>query len=100
MNSCTLMAKVIRQPELRYTTDNQTPVINMMIEFPGLRDDDSAASLKVTSWGKLAEEIHQEYQQGDAIIVEGYININTIDRPEGFKDKCAELVASKIWKLS
>ncbi len=33
MNSCVLMAKVIRNPELRYTSDNQREVAQMLVEF-------------------------------------------------------------------
>ncbi|MDJ0561735.1 MAG: single-stranded DNA-binding protein, partial [Microcystis sp. M53599_WE4] len=29
MNSCILMAKIVRRPELRYTQDNQTPYAQM-----------------------------------------------------------------------
>ena len=30
MNSCILMAKIVRRPELRYTQDNQTPYAQML----------------------------------------------------------------------
>lgn len=96
MNSCIVMAEVTQDPQLRYTPDNQTPVAELWVQFPGLRDDDPPSKLKVVGWGNLAQEIQERYHQGDKIIVEGRLNINTIDRPEGFKEKRAELTAQRI----
>jgi single-stranded DNA-binding protein len=96
MNSCILMAEVTQDPQLRYTPDNQTPVAEMWVQFPGLRDDDPPSKLKVVGWGNLAQEIQERYHQGDRIIVEGRLNMNTIDRQEGFKEKRAELTAQRI----
>ncbi len=99
MNSCVLMAEIIKEPELRYTPDNQNQIAQMLVEFPGSRAEEPAATLKVVGWGKLAEEIHSSYHQGDRVIIEGRLSMNTIDRPEGFKEKRAELTASRIYKL-
>lgn len=99
MNSCILMAEIVQEPQLRYTPDNQTPIAEMMVEFPGLREEDPPTRIKVVGWGNLAQEIQENYHQGDRVIVEGRLNMNTIDRPEGFKEKRAELTAQKIHLL-
>lgn len=99
MNSCILMAEIVQEPQLRYTPDNQTPIAEIMVEFPGIRDEDPPARLKVVGWGTLAQEIQEKYHQGDRIIVEGRLHMNTFDRPEGFKEKRAELTAQKIHLL-
>lgn len=100
MNSCVLMARVIRNPELRYTPDNQIPVAEMLVEFAGLKDDDPPATLKVVGWGNLASDIQQQYVIDDQVIIQGSLRMNTLERPEGFKEKRAELNASRIYKLS
>lgn len=99
MNSCILMADIIKDPQLRYTPDNQVPVAEMIVEFAGLRDEDPPAQLKVVGWGNLAQEIQERYHQGDRVIIEGRLNMNTVDRPEGFKEKRAELTAQRIHLL-
>lgn len=99
MNSCILMAEIVQEPQLRYTPDNQTPIAEVMVEFPGIREEDPPARLKVVGWGNLAQEIQEKYHQGDRIIVEGRLHMNTFDRPEGFKEKRAELTAQKIHLL-
>ncbi|MBD1806464.1 single-stranded DNA-binding protein [Microcoleus sp. FACHB-SPT15] len=99
MNTCILMAQIIQDPELRYTSDNQTPIAQMLVQFPGQRAEDPPATLKIVGWGNFASEIKENYSVGDRVIIEGRLNMNTIDRPEGFKEKRAELTASRIHKL-
>ena len=99
MNSCILMAEIIQDPELRYTSDNQTPLAQMLVQFPGQRADDPPTTLKVVGWGNFASEIKENYAVGDRVIIEGRLGMITIDRPEGFKEKRAELTASRIYKL-
>jgi single-stranded DNA-binding protein len=99
MNSCVLMAEIVQEPQLRYTPDNQTPIAEMMVEFPGMRDEDPPARLKVVGWGSLAQEIQEKYHVGDRLIIEGRLHMNTFERPEGFKEKRAELTAQKLHLL-
>jgi len=40
MNSCILMAEVIKNPEIRYTQDGQMPIAEMLVQFAGLRAED------------------------------------------------------------
>lgn len=99
MNSCILMAQIIKEPELRYTTDNQLPTSQMLVQFPALKPEDSPATLRVVGWGDLATEIKENFHEGDQVIIQGRLQINSIDRPEGFKEKRAELSVSKIYKV-
>ncbi|MBD1860552.1 MULTISPECIES: single-stranded DNA-binding protein [Trichocoleus] len=99
MNSCILMAEIIQDPQLRYTSDTQTPITEMIVQFSGLRADDPPATLKVVGWGNLAQEIQERYHQGDRVVIEGRLNMNTIERPEGFKEKRAELTVQRIHSL-
>jgi single-strand DNA-binding protein len=98
MNSCILMATIVRAPELRYTQDNQTPVTHMMVEFEGSKPEEKS-TLRVTGWGNLATEMQESYSEGERVIIEGRLSMSTLDRQEGFKEKRAELVASKIYRL-
>ncbi|PSB29252.1 single-stranded DNA-binding protein [Stenomitos frigidus] len=99
MNSCILMAEIVQAPELRYTSDTQTPIAEMFVEFPGLRAEDPPSRLKVVGWGNLAQEIQERFHQGDRVVIEGSLRMNTVERPEGFKEKRAELTAQRIHSL-
>jgi single-stranded DNA-binding protein len=96
MNSCVLMAEIIQEPELRYTADNQLEITQMLVQFWGTRENDPPANLKAIGWGNLAKEIQQNYHVGDRVILIGRLNMNTIERPEGFKEKRAEMTVQQI----
>ncbi|MEM8805831.1 MAG: single-stranded DNA-binding protein [Cyanobacteria bacterium P01_G01_bin.38] len=100
MNHCILMAEIVQAPQLRYTSDNQTPVTEFVIQIPGLRPEDASAQLKAVGWGNLAQDIQSTYKPGDRIVIEGRLNIKTIERPEGFKEKQAEMTVQRIHSLS
>ena len=93
------MAQIIQEPELRYTADNQTAFAQMLVQFPGPRAEDPPATLRVVGWGNFANEIKENYAVDDRVVIVGSLNMNTIERPEGFKEKRAELTASQIYKL-
>lgn len=92
------MARIVKGPELRFTSDGQTPVANMLLEFDALKPSDPPQRLKAVGWRGLAEELNQNYQVGDQVIVQGSLRMDSFDRPEGFKEKRAELTISKIYK--
>jgi single-strand DNA-binding protein len=74
MNSCILMAEIIKNPELRYTADNQMAVADMFVQFApplGSRPDDQHPT------------------------IEGRLEMNTIER-DGYKEKRARLVANRL----
>lgn len=101
MNSCILMAEIIQEPQLRYTPENQMAIMEMLVQFPGSRPEEPPATLKVViGWGNLAQEIHGTYHQGDRVIIEGRLSMNTIEHPKGFKEKRAELTAQKIYSVT
>ncbi|MEB3882722.1 single-stranded DNA-binding protein [Lyngbya sp. CCY1209] len=99
MNNCILMAEIVREPQLRYTADNQLPIAEMLIQFTTSRPNDPPATLRVIGWGNLAEEMNQKYHVGDSVVIEGRLQMNVMERPEGFKEKRAELVARRIYPL-
>jgi len=100
MNSCILMVEVIQEPQIRYTQDNQTPVAEMMVQFPSLRAEEPPAKIKAVGWGNLASELHERYHPQDRLVIEGRLRMSTIDRPEGFREKQAELIAQRIYPVT
>jgi single-strand DNA-binding protein len=70
------------------------------VQFEGLRDGDPPAKLKVVAWGNLAQEVQETYKEGDRVIVEGRLNMVSFDRPEGFKEKRAELTAQRVYRIA
>ncbi|MGB3535319.1 MAG: single-stranded DNA-binding protein [Microcoleaceae cyanobacterium] len=100
MNNCIVMAEIVQDPQLRYTAESQIPIAEMMVQFPSIRQDDPPSIMKVIGWGNLAQELSQRYHQGDRVIIEGRLGMMMIDRPEGFKEKRAELTARRVYSAS
>ena len=98
MNSCILMAKIVSDPQLRSTQD-QKSVSSMLVEFPSTREQDPPGTVRVEGWGNLAEEMKNSYNVGDSIIIEGRLSMNLLEH-NGYKEKRATLVASRIYPLN
>lgn len=95
------MAEIIKNPELRYTADNQMAVADMFVQFApplGSRPEDRHPTIEVVGWGNLATEMKENYKQGDRVTIEGRLEMNTIER-DGYKEKRARLVASRMYHI-
>jgi single-strand DNA-binding protein len=99
MNNCLLMAEIVQSPQLRYTSDNQTPVAEFVVQFPGLREGDPSAQMKVVGWGNLAQDIQDQYQAGQRVLLEGRLAMNVIDNPQGYKEKQVEMTVQRIYAV-
>jgi single-stranded DNA-binding protein len=100
VNHCLLEAEVLEAPQLRYTQDNQTPVAELTVRIDGLRPDDPSGQLKVVGWGSLAQELQNRLQVGQRLVLEGRLRMNSVARPDGVKEKRAELTLSRLHPLA
>ncbi|AZB71769.1 single-stranded DNA-binding protein [Synechococcus elongatus] len=100
MNSCILQATVVEAPQLRYTQDNQTPVAEMVVQFPGLSSKDAPSRLKVVGWGSVAQELQDRCRTNDEVVLEGRLKISSLLKPDGSREKVTELTVSRVHHLS
>ena len=100
MNNCLIQAVINSAPQMRYTKENQTPIAEMIINFKGLRSEDPTRDLKIIGWGNIAQEMVNELKEGQNIVIEGRLKMNSVTRKDGTKEKQPELTASKIHKIS
>ena len=100
MNHCLIQAVINSAPQMRYTKENKTPIAEMTVNFKGLRDEDPSRELKVLGWGTIAQEMVEELKEGQNIVVEGRLRMNSVTRKDGTKEKQAELTASRIHHIS
>ncbi|MEM9809489.1 MAG: single-stranded DNA-binding protein [Cyanobacteria bacterium P01_D01_bin.56] len=101
MNHCILMAEVVEAPQLRYTSDNQTPIAEFKVKIPGLRSEDSPSQFRAVGWGNLAQTIQESgYGAGDRVVIEGRLTMKSIDRPEGFREKQAEITVQRLHRIT
>tara|TARA_Y100000991_G_scaffold110885_1_gene83542 strand:- start:30 stop:455 length:426 start_codon:yes stop_codon:yes gene_type:complete len=99
MNHCLIQAVVNSAAQMRYTKEKQTPIAEMLVNFKGLRSEDPTRELKILGWGNIAQEMVDELKEGQNIIIEGRLKMNSVTRKDGTKEKQPELTASKIHKI-
>ena len=100
MNHCLIQAVINSAPQMRYTKENQTPIAEMIVNFKGLRSEDPTRDLKIIGWGNIAQEMVDELKEGQHIVIEGRLKLNSVTRKDGTKEKQPELTASKIHQIS
>ncbi len=100
MNHCLIQSVIKINPQMRYTKDNQTPIAEMMVGIKGLRNDDPINDLKVLGWGTIAQEMVDQLKEGDSVVLEGRLRMNSVTRKDGTKEKQAELTASRIHHIT
>ncbi len=100
MNHFLIQAVINSAPQMRYTKENQTPIAEMIVNFKGLRSDDPTRELKILGWGNIAQEMVDELKEGQNIVIEGRLKMNSVTRQDGTKEKQPELTASKIHQIS
>ena len=100
MNHCLIQAVINSAPQMRYTKENQTAIAEMIVNFKGLRSEDPVRELKILGWGNIAQEMIDELKEGQNIVIEGRLGMNSVTRKDGTKEKQAELTASKIHQIT
>ena len=96
MNNISIVGRVGRDPELKWTKD-QKPVVTFSVATDHGKDD-----FKKTTWhnvvcfDSLAENVAQSIVKGSRVIVAGRLDISDYEDKEGTKKKKVELVASAI----
>tara|TARA_A100001388_G_scaffold229168_1_gene180895 strand:+ start:314 stop:739 length:426 start_codon:yes stop_codon:yes gene_type:complete len=100
MNHCLIQAVINSAPQMRYTKENQIPIAEMTVNFKGLRTEDPVRELKVLGWGNVAQEMTNDLKEGQSIVLEGRLRMNSVTRKDGTKEKQPELTASKIHHMT
>ena len=100
MNHCLIQSVIKSNPQMRFTKDNQTPIAEMIVGIKGLRNDDPITDLKVLGWGSIAQEMVDQLNEGNSVVLEGRLRMNSVTRKDGTKEKQAELTASRIHHIT
>ncbi len=100
MNHCLIQSVIKTNPQMRFTKDNQTPIAEMIVGIKGLRNDDPITDLKVLGWGSIAQEMVDQLNEGNSVVLEGRLRMNSVTRKDGTKEKQAELTASRIHHIT
>ena len=99
MNNVVLIGRLTRDPELSYTPNNQTPVcrFTIAVDRPRRNGEDMGADfIRITVWGKQAENCDRYISKGRQVGVSGRIQTGSYKNREGVTVYTTEVVADRV----
>ena len=95
LNKAILMGRLVKDPELRSTT-NGTPVASFTLAVNRRGKDDGTDFLDIVAWNKTAEFVSKYFTKGQQVAVAGRIQSRTWEDSNGNKRKSVEIVAEEV----
>ena len=100
MNKVILMGRLTRDPEVRYTTNNNTLVctfslaVNRRFKQEGQPDADF---INIVAWAKTGEFCSKYFTKGQLVVVCGRLQTRSYDDKDGKKVYVTEVVAEDTY---
>ena len=100
MNKVMLMGRLTRDPEVRYTTNNNTLVctfslaVNRRFKQEGQPDADF---INIVAWAKTGEFCSKYFTKGQQVVVCGRLQTRSYDDKDGKKVYVTEVVAEDTY---
>ena len=99
MNKVALVGRLTRDPEIRYTSDNQMAITRFTIAVDRAFKKDgqqTADFLPIVVFGKIAENVHKYMGKGRLVAVSGRLQSRTWDDQEGKRRYSYEVIADEV----
>lgn len=101
MNKVVLMGRLARDPDVRYTTTNNTMVTSFPLavnrRFARQGEERQADFINVVAWDKTAEFCSKYFKKGQQVGVIGRIQTRNYDDKDGKKVYVTEVVAEETY---
>lgn len=101
MNKVILLGRLTKDPELRYTSTNNTAVctFNLAVNrrFAKTEDPVKADFIPIVAWSKLAEFCGKYFSKGRQVAIVGRIQVRTWDDSEGKRHYVTEVIAEEAY---
>jgi single-strand DNA-binding protein len=99
MNKFIFLGRLTKDPEVRYTTTNNTQVTTFDIAVNRKYNNEqvNADFFKITSFSKTAEFISKYFTKGRQILIEGRIQNRTWEDELGTKRYATDYIAEQVY---
>ena len=100
MNKVILMGRLTREPEIRYTTNNNTAVAQFSLAVNrrfAKEGEKQADFINIVAWGKTAEFVGKYFVKGQQVAVCGRITTRDYDDKDGKKVYVTEVTAEEVY---
>lgn len=100
MNKVTLIGRLTKEPELKYTGNNVATcsfslAVNRRFNKPG--EERQADFLNIIAWNKLGEFCGNYFKKGKQVAISGRIQTRTWDDKNGKRQYFTEIVAEEAY---
>lgn len=96
LNNVTIMGRLTRDPELRYTQSN-TPVASFTLAVDRDFGDKQTDFIDCVAWRGTGEFVDKYFSKGSKAIVSGRLQIRSWTDDNGNKRRSAEVVAEHVY---
>ena len=100
LNHITLMGRLTRDPELRYTSSG-TPVASFSLavdrDFAQKGEEKQTDFIDIVAWRQTGEFVSKYFTKGSMAVVSGRVQIREWQDKDGNKRRSAEVVADNIY---
>lgn len=99
MNTITLLGRLTKNPEARYTsTGKAVTLFTLAVNRPYSNPDGQreADFINCQAWGKTAEVVGNHVSKGDRLLVEGRLQIRSYTDKEGVKRYATKVVVNRV----
>lgn len=95
MNNVTLIGRLTKDPEVRYTTD-QTAIAKFTVAVDRYGKEKQADFIPVTVFGKQAENCEKYLVKGRKVAIQGRIQTGSYENKEGKRVYTTDVVANIV----
>lgn len=96
LNNCIIMGRLVRNPELKKTKNNNG-VCDFTIACQRESKDDAADFIDCKCFNAAAENLAKYLHKGDKVIVAGNLQTHAYEDKNSITHKVTELIAQKIY---
>ena len=96
LNQVTLMGRLTRDPELKYTSTNK-PVTSFRLAVQRDTNNDVADFVDCVAWDKTAEMVSRYYRKGERMGVDGRIHTRNWVDSDGNNRSATEVVVDRAY---
>lgn len=96
LNHITIMGRLVKDPELRYTQSN-IPVASFRIACDRDFGEKQTDFLDCTAWRATANFVSKYFHKGDLITIEGRLQVRDYEDRDGNKRRAFEIVTDRAY---
>ena len=100
LNSVILMGRIVKDPELRYSGTQNTPVASFTVacDRDYMKDGERPTDfIRCVAWRQTAEFIEHNFPKGSKIAITGRLQIRSYQDKSGARHEVAEVVADRAY---